>query len=398
MSPTTTEVDVVVVGGGIAGVSIAAAIAPRRRTVLVEQEPRLAQHATGRSAAAYVASYGPAPIRALTRASRPALLAMEPEGSPALTPRPLLWAAFDDEGVAALDRLCGDVPDLERIDGPEVQRRHDALRGDRLEGAIEADAGDIDVLAVHQAYVRAARAAGVEIRRGTRVVGAGTGAGDRLVVQTTAGRLSADVVVNAAGAWADEVADAFGAAPVGLRPLRRTLAVARPSRAIDPAWPLVVDLAGRFYVKPEGPNVLVSPADETPDVPGSPRVDELDVARALDAANAASDLGLRSVLRSWAGLRTFTPDGNPVVGLDPGVHGLFWFAGQGGYGIQIAPAFAELAAALFEGEPPPDHVAAEGLDVEALRPNRPPTPTPTGQRRTCDPKPPTTPFDGNDDW
>jgi D-arginine dehydrogenase len=267
--------------------------------------------------------------------------------------------------------MCAQVPDLVRLDATEVRRRHDALRGDRLAGAVDPGACDIDALAVHQAYVRTARAAGAEIRRGAEVRGADHGPDGRLRVDTTAGRLSADVVVDAAGAWADAVATAFGASPVGLRPLRRTLALARPSRPIDPDWPFVVDVGGRFYFKPEGPHVLVSPADETPDGPGTPQVDEVDVARALDGVNEASDLGLRSVARAWAGLRTFAPDGNPVVGPDPDVAGLFWCAGQGGYGIQIAPALADVAAALLEGDPIPGHVEAQGLDLAALRPGRP---------------------------
>lgn len=362
--------DVLIVGGGIAGVSVAAAIARDREVVLAEQEPQLATHTTGRSAASYVASYGPAPVRALTRASRAALEAMAPDGTPVLTHRPMLWAAFEDEGVATLDRICADVPGLERIDEQEVRRRHDALRGPRLEGALDADAYDLDVLAIHQQYVRAARAAGVEVWRDARVVGAEPEADGRLRVMTTAGTVSADVVVNAAGAWADEVAASFGAARVGLRPLRRTLAIARPARTVDPDWPFVVAVDESFYFKPEGPNVLVSPADETPDVPGDARPTELDVALALERVNDATDLGLRSVVRSWAGLRTFGADGNPVVGFDPDVTGLFWCAGQGGYGIQLAPALAELAAALLDGRPVPDNLAAEGLDPTTLDPGR----------------------------
>lgn len=365
-------VDVVVVGGGIAGVSIAAAIATGQEVVLIEQEGRLALHATGRSAASFVASYGPAPVRALTRASLAALHATAPDDSPLLTPRPLLWAAFDDEAVDELDRLCEDAPDLDRIGPREVRRRHDALRGDHLQGAVEANAYDIDVLGLHQRYVREARSAGVVIRPSERFLGAQPGRDGRVAVETTLGRIEAGVVVNAAGAWADEVAERFGAGPRGLRPLRRTVAVARASRPIDPDWPFVIDLGGECYFKPEGPHILVSPADETPDVPGDARADEVDVALALDRVNELTDLGLRSVQSSWAGLRTFAADGNPVVGFDPDVPGLFWFAGQGGYGIQMAPALAEVGAALLIGAPTPDHVAAEGLDVSDLRPGRAP--------------------------
>jgi D-arginine dehydrogenase len=370
----TTDADVVVVGGGIAGVSAAAAIARRRRVVVIEQEPQLAQHSTGRSAAAFVASYGPAPIRALTRASRAAFVGATVDGAALLSPRPLLWPAWSDEQIAALDRLCLAVPSLERLGPGRVASLHDALGGDRLEGAIERDAADIDVLAAHQQAVTTARRLGVEIARDARLLAGVAGSSGRVTLETTAGAFRADVVVNAAGAWADAVGAMCGAAPVGLRPLRRTLAVARPSRAVDPAWPLVIDVGDRFYFKPEGPNVLVSPADETPDQPGDARADELDVALALDRVNEVTDLGLRSVQSSWAGHRTFAPDGNPVVGFDPGVAWLFWLAGQGGYGIQTSPAMAELAAALIGGEPVPNPIADEGLDIADLRPGRPLTP------------------------
>ena len=202
------------------------------------------------------------------------------------------------------------------------------------------------------------------------MLGATSAPDDRLIVDTTAGSIRAEVVVDAAGAWADVVAEAFGAAPVGLRALRRTIAVARPSRPIDPDWPFVVDVGGGFYFRPEGPHVLASPADETPQPPGETRAEELDVALALDRVNGATDLGLRSVQSSWAGLRTFSPDGNPVVGFDPDVAGLFWFAGQGGYGIQLSPALAELGAALVTSANVPEHIAAEGLVLDDVRAGR----------------------------
>jgi D-arginine dehydrogenase len=173
-------------------------------------------------------------------------------------------------------------------------------------------------------------------------------------------------VVNAAGAWADAVAGLFGARPCGLRPLRRTIVIARTGSPVPGDGPLVADVDDGFYFRPDGPHLLLSPADETPSDPCDARPDEADVALALERVNEATTLGLRSVVTAWAGLRTFAPDRVPVVGYDPDIPGLFWLAAQGGYGIQTAPALARLAAALLTGDPGPDL----DLDPAALSPSR----------------------------
>jgi D-arginine dehydrogenase len=185
----------------------------------------------------------------------------------------------------------------------------------------------------------------------------------------------APVVVDAAGAWADVVAGLFGARPCGLRPLRRTIVIARPGSGAPVAAgsPLVADVHDGFYFRPDGPHLLLSPADETPSEPCDARPDEADVALALERVNEATTLGLRSVVTAWAGLRTFAPDRVPVVGYDPEVPGFFWLAGQGGYGIQIAPALARLAAALLADEAP-DPALALDLDPAAVSPARFPAP------------------------
>jgi D-arginine dehydrogenase len=225
------------------------------------------------------------------------------------------------------------------------------------------------VMALHQHYLRRLRRQGGEV-----VVEAPVGASPRvggrwrIDVAGSGRRVTAATVVDAAGAWADLVAQAFGAQPLGLQPLRRTIAVGR-TRA--PGWhpghPFVADVDDEWYFRPEGPHVLLSPADETPSAPCDARPDELDVALAIDRVNTVTTLDVRSVVSAWAGLRTFAPDGDPVVGLDPGVEGLFWFAGQGGYGIQMAPALARLGAALALGRPPDP---ALPLDPTALDPAR----------------------------
>ena len=199
-------------------------------------------------------------------------------------------------------------------------------------------------------YVARASDAGAVVHRRCRLDRAERADG-RWVLHHTLGTLRADIVVNAAGAWADEVAVRLGGEPLDLQPLRRTIAIARTEQPVDPMWPLVAGVDEGFYFRPEGPNVLISPADETPSAPCDARADEADVALAIERVNRVTDLSIRSVVTTWAGLRTFAPDRNPVVGFDPHVEGLFWLAGQGGYGIQMAPALARLAAALVRDDP-----------------------------------------------
>ena len=347
------RVDVAVIGGGIAGVSAVCELAETGRSVvLLEQEEHLAHHTTGRSAAIFLESYGPPAVRALTVASRADYhAAPERFGTPRLLePRSALWIAPPSQ-LADLARLVDEVPTLQSIGPSDAVQRCPVLRLDRLAGAaVEPDASDIDVLALHQGYVRGLGQAGG--RSSARP------ASSRSSVVTTAGESAgpetsstATTVVLAAGAWGDELALAAGAEPIGLRPLRRTIAVCRvPSEtALDAAGPLVCDAAHTWYFKPEGPNVLVSPADETPSPPCDARADEADVALGIERVNEATTLGLRSVVSSWAGLRTFAPDRVPVVGEDPRRSGLFWLVGQGGYGIQTAPAVARCLAGLVAG-------------------------------------------------
>ena len=343
------------------------------RVVLLEQEPQLAHHTTGRSAAVFLQSYGPPAVRALTAASR-----ADYDSAPArfdapslLAARSALWVA-PSEQASSLTHLLEEVATLRRVTPEEAIVRCPSLRRDRVTAAaVEDDAADIDVLGLHQGYARGLVAAGGEVRRSWRVTTlARSGSGWR--VGSSSESLEAGAVVLAAGAWCEELAVLAGTRPIGLRPLRRTIAVCRvPAGAtFDLDGPLVSDAAHTWYFRPEGPNVLCSPADETPSPPCDARPDEVDVALAIERVNEATTLGLRSVVSTWAGLRTFAPDRVPVVGEDPSAAGLWWLAGQGGYGIQTAPAMARCLAGLLLGRGPPVDVARLGVTVDDLSPVR----------------------------
>jgi D-arginine dehydrogenase len=340
MVGVAVNADVAVVGAGMAGVSVACELTTAGTVVLLEQEGQPAYHTTGRSAAMFLESYGSPEIRELTTASRPAFDA----AGDLLTPRPLLWVATPaHQSALAAHRAAN--PLLEAVDEDAARKLCPVLRPGRFPSALlEPGALEIDVLGLHQHYLGRARRQGLRVLLDAPVHG-GRRAGGSWVLDTGAGEVRAATVLNAAGAWADEVARRLGVPPVGLRPLRRTAAVAR-AHGVDRAWPLVSDIAEEFYFRPEGAGVLISPADEAPSEPCDARPDDLAVALAMERVNAATTLGLRSVLTAWAGLRTFAPDRNPVVGPDPAAPAFHWLAGQGGYGIQAAPALAEMAAAL----------------------------------------------------
>jgi D-arginine dehydrogenase len=374
-----TNIDAVVVGGGIAGASIAYELAASRSVLLVETESALARHSTARSAATYVPGHGAAPLRALVVASGPRFAGLEAEldAPPLLTPRDVLHVAFDADGeaelAAELAEQAGEPGAPVAIDPAEAHRRCPVLRpGTVRAAAIVEGAADIDAEALHQAYVRGLRRRGGTVRAGAPVTGVER-RGDGWRVQAGAEVIDAAEVVDAAGAWVDVVAGLAGVPRIGLTPYRRTIALLRvpdPARLHGPdgsRLPMVVESPERFYFKSEGNGLLVSPADETPVEPHDVRPDELDVAMALERVEEVTGLGLRSVRTAWAGLRSFVPDRLPVVGAWPD-HPGFWFcAGQGGSGIETAPALAAFAAAVVTGGALPPDVP---IERDALAPTR----------------------------
>ncbi len=368
--------DVIVIGGGIAGAAAAAHVAHERDVVLLEAEAALAHHTTGRSAAQYLENYGGETNRRLTIGSR-AFFETPPDGTtdaPLLSTRPFL-AIGDEADLPALEQTASEgaelVPSIRLVEADEVLRHCPVLRSDRVAaGVLEPDACDIDVMGLHQCLVRIARRDDTRIVRSAPVTAIGR-AGERWSVEAGGERYEAPVVVNAAGAWIDRVATLAGVAPVGAMPLRRTAFTVGGPEGCE-GWPLVYVIDESLYFKPEaGGQLLVSPADETPSDACDARPEELDVALALDRLGEWTTLEARHVRSSWAGLRTFVADRQPVIGFDEGAPGFFWMAGQGGTGIQTAPAAGRLAASLITEGSVPSDLAELGLTADSVSPGRP---------------------------
>ena len=366
--------EVVVIGGGIAGASAAFEIGREARVLVLEAESQPGFHATGRSAALFTETYGNAIVRALTRASR-SFYEAPPAGFPEalLTPRGTLHVATAEQAheLAALEADPDVSAATQRLDAREALALVPILKPEAAtEALFEPGAMDVDTNALHQACLRGARARAAEIVTDARVTGLEHRHG-LWRIETTAGEVETPMVVNAAGAWADQVAALAGLTPVGLAPLRRTaITIAAPQDLDVRAWPMVIAADESVYFKPDAGRLLVSPADETPSNPCDAQPEEEDVALAAWRYEEMTGQAVRRIESRWAGLRTFAPDRTPVAGADPDAEGFFWLAGQGGYGFQTAPALARLTAALVLGEAlPADLAAIPGL-TEAVRPER----------------------------
>ena len=364
--------DIIVIGAGIAGVSAASELAATARVIVLEREPRPGYHATGRSAAFFVVSYGNAAVRAVTAASEPFYRA-PPRGFsdvPLLRPRPCVFFGRPDQ-AEALVSLHNEVPSLQRLGAEAVRERVPVILPGYLEGGLLDDTGgDLDVDAILQGFLRRLRDRGGKLYSGREVQGLSRGNGLWKVV-TGEETLTAPLVVNAAGAWVDEIARQAGLGPLGLQPKRRTAILIDAPEGHDVTdWPLMVNVEEEFYFKPDVGALLLSPADETPSPPCDAQPEELDVALAVDRFETATGLEVSRVTHRWAGLRTFAPDKTFVVGFDPRTEGFFWLAGQGGYGVQTSPGMAQLATALITGTSPLEQVRVGDDLVRQLAPNR----------------------------
>ena len=361
--------DVVIIGAGIVGATCAASLAPTHRVALVEAEEAAGYHSTGRSAALWILNYGPHDVRVLTGLSR-ALFEQPPPGfadHPLTRRRSMVFLAPAAQR-GHLARMLAEGIGLREATVAEIAVQVPALRPGYAEAAaVEDDAFDMDVAAILQGYLRQMRAGGGVLalrHRSGRIARSG----GVWQVETSGGaRFEAPVVVNAAGAWADEVARQAGLPGIGLVPCRRTAAIIDPAPWQVEAWPMINDADHTWYVRPEArTRLLVSPADQTPTYPHDVQPEELDVAVAIDRMQQALDIEVRRVERSWAGLRTFTQDGSLAIGFDGAAKGFFWCAGQGGYGIQTSPAAGRLVADLIAGRDPGE----AGAILTAIDPGR----------------------------
>ena len=367
---------VAVVGGGIAGASAAYELAGSTEVVLLERETVCGYHSTGRSAALFTECYGDPVVRRLAIASR-GFLGDPPAGftdTPILHPRSTLFVGTESQHGAlqhSLDEFRSLVPSVRGISGDEAVAMCSVLDKNMIVGGVfEPGAQDIDVHALHLGYQQGVRRRGGRIVTEAEVTGLHR-IGGNWEIRSDAGTHTVDVVVNAAGAWCDVVGRIAGARAIGLVPKRRTAFTftAPPDHA---SWPMVIDVDEQWYFRPEGAQVLASPADETPMDPVDVRHDEADVALAIERLTAVTTMSIRSVDHAWAGLRSFVADHRPVNGWDPDLAGLYWLAGQGGFGIKTSPAMARFAAAMIlNGEPPADlasvGITPEVLGVERLR-------------------------------
>lgn len=358
----THRFDIAVIGAGMAGASLAAELAPHASVLILEAEPQPGYHATGRSAAFWSETYGGPWVQPLTSASHQFLSAPSPDFADRsfLHRRGAIHVA-DAGGGAALDRLLRDFGDsdvaLAPLDRNALAAAVPGLRPGWDRAVLEPSCADIDVAALHAAYLRAARRAGAELVGDARLNQTAR-ENCSWTLATKAGQFAAGMIVNAAGAWADQVARLAGERPVGIRPFRRTMVQLAPNPPVPADLPLVIDAQERFYFKPEaGGRLWLSPHDETPCEPCDSAAEEIDVATAVARLETIVDWRVERVERRWAGLRSFAPDRQPVYGLSDTGHGFFWCAGQGGFGIQTAPAAARLAAALLLGHAPHPSVA-----------------------------------------
>jgi D-arginine dehydrogenase len=367
-------VDFLVVGGGIAGVAVASELALHGSVLVLERERSLAYHTTGRSAAISMESYGNALIRQLTCASRGFFENPPPElTSEALSsPRGALILGDEqhwDKLQARYGAVKQHVPSARWADRREIAAMVPFLEQKWVAGIHEPSAFDLDVHAIHSAFLRATRLRGGLVRTEAEILAADRQGGAWHVRLADGALVSAGTIVNAAGAWADVVAQRCGATPLGIKPLLRTVVVVDPECEVS-RCPYIGTVDEQLFIKPDVGRLMVSPCDETPSDPCDALPEELGVAIAMDRLESATTLRPKRILNRWAGLRVFVPDRTPLLGADPADDSFIWCAALGGYGIQTAPAMARLCAALAIGAAPPADLA--GIQAADLAPGRVP--------------------------
>jgi len=358
--------DIAIIGCGMAGASLAAELAPHASVLVLEAEDRPGYHATGRSAAFWEVCYGGPQIVPLTLASGSYLREHD-----FLTQRGALYIGRDQD-AAALDgfmqRFAGSGVNIERLGAEVLGQRVPGLLPEWTGGVWQPACSDIDVAALHAHYLAAMRKNGTYLETRARLASASHGEAGWALATEAGSEFTAATLVNAAGAWADTIAKIAAVPPIGIAPMRRTVAQVRTDPAPPNDLPLILDVSGKFYFKPENGRLWLSPHDEEPSAPCDAAPDELAVATAIGRLQQTVDWQVEQVEHKWAGLRSFAPDRLPVYGFDRHVPEFFWFAGQGGFGIQTAPAAARLGAQIILGLP--QDTMTQPLDQAIYSPTR----------------------------
>lgn len=373
------SIDVLVIGGGIAGVSAAARFARHGETVVLERESALGYHSSGRSATFFHFGIGNDAVRGMTAASADffAVPPLDYADTSLWQEKPALFIA-DATALGELDALQIEMDrfttTVRRIEQDEMLDIVPVLKTGEagvVAGLLDTSGRKLDADGLLQANVRALRRAGGAVMFDANVSGIAR-IGDRWIVDTAEETYSAQIVVDAAGAWADEVAISAGVRPLGLQSLRRTIIAFAPPNGLDvAAWPFLKTANDDgFYMLPDAGRLLASPTDVTPSEPCDAQPDEYDVAMAAWRVEEATTLSVGRISARWAGLRSFVADKVPTAGFAPDAPGFFWLAGQGGYGLQTAPAMALAAEALMFGLAWPNELAARGVRREQIVPDR----------------------------
>ena len=368
----STVYDAVVIGAGIAGISVAAVLSNDLRVALLECESVPTYHSTSRSAAMLIENYGGSAMQQLVRGSRPFFIKPPAQfcEAPLASLRGVLILAETGQ-ESALDHLLHAQKGVELLSVADIRQRISAIRPDKIVGGVfEPTALDLDVDQLCQGFLRELKRNGGTLICDAPVVQMNR-RHDLWQIRTAAGDYSAPVVINAAGAWADDVAEMAQRTRIGLVPYRRTAAIVAFEKIPDRNWPMLYNFDETWYARPEAEWMMVSLSEETPVSPGDAWPEDIDVATAIDNFQQFLDMGeVTKLVRSWAGLRTFAPDRHPVVGFDQHADGFFWLAGQGGSGIHSAPALATAAAALITGNSYPEWLDVEAEVIEELSPKR----------------------------
>jgi D-arginine dehydrogenase len=373
----TQHVDAIVIGAGIAGTSIAYFMSPHAKVVILEREPHAGVHSTGRSAALFSETYGPPQVRALTRASR-AFLQHPPRGfvaNPILSPRGTLVIATAEQTTQIeheFETIHAHTPQVRLLDARAMRAIVPVLEPQFASlGLFEPDAADIDVNSVHQGFIRGLKERGGKLEFGMDIHSIERSQGEWLVEMATPGAerrvLRAPLLVNAAGAWADDVAARAGVPPLGIEPRRRSAFLFAPPEGMATAhWPFVTSINEDFYFKPDAGLLLGSPANADPVHPHDVQPEELDIAMAIHRIEEVTTMRIHRPTRMWAGLRSFVADSGLVGGFDPNVAGFFWVAALGGYGIQTCAAMGEACAHLALRRALPAHLTDAGISPTML--------------------------------